>query len=164
MSRLSRASDFGCEFGWPRIRGVRRWVPWRCRGPTALRHSAPPATSKISHIPRTHSQASWTLETYISQTCTSQMCTHGGVYLVDMHLTYTGVHVVQKRVPYGHTSHGRASHGCASHGCAPHGRVSHGRASFGHTCHGDTLHRHAHHRRASHRRVSWACISRACIL
>src|SRR2546423_9237917 len=31
--RLSRASDFGCEFGWPRIRGVRRWVPWRCGGP-----------------------------------------------------------------------------------------------------------------------------------
>jgi hypothetical protein len=25
--------------------------------------------------------------------CTSQMCTHGGVCLVDVHLTYTGVHL-----------------------------------------------------------------------
>src|SRR5277367_3543563 len=65
-----------------------------------------------SHIPRTHSQASWTLETYISQTCTSQMCTHGGVYLVNVHLTYTGVHLVHKRVPYGRAPYGRASHGC----------------------------------------------------
>ena len=33
------------------------------------------------------------------QTCTSQMCTHGGVYLVDVHLTYTGVHLAHKRAP-----------------------------------------------------------------
>ena len=37
-----------------------------------------------SHISHTHSQASWTLQTYISKICTSQMCTtqmciHGGV-------------------------------------------------------------------------------------
>jgi hypothetical protein len=44
---------------------------------------------------------------------TSQMCTHGGVYLVDMHLTYTDVHRAHKRVPYGRASHGRASHGRA---------------------------------------------------
>ena len=27
------------------------------------------------------------------------MCTHGGVYLVDVHLTYTGVHLTHKRAP-----------------------------------------------------------------
>ena len=49
--------------------------------------------SNFPHISHTHSQASWTFQKYISQTYTSQMCTHGGVYLVDVHLTYTGVYL-----------------------------------------------------------------------
>jgi hypothetical protein len=77
-----------------------------------------PNPQNYSHISHTHSQASWTLQTYISQICTSQMCTHSGVYLVEVHLTYTGVHVPHKRVPYRRASHGRVPHGCASHrGC-----------------------------------------------
>src|SRR5271154_2045792 len=84
-----------------------------------------------SHIPRTHSQASWTLETYISQTCTSQMYTHGGVYLVDVHLTYTGVPLVHKRVPYGRASHVCVSDRRVSHERVSHGRVSEGRVSYG---------------------------------
>jgi hypothetical protein len=45
----------------------------------------------------THSQASWTLQTCIFQTWTSQMCTHGGVYLVDVHpmrIHFTGMHLI----------------------------------------------------------------------
>jgi hypothetical protein len=38
------------------------------------------------------------------------MYTHGGVYLVDVHLTYTGVRLAHKRIPYGHASRRRASH------------------------------------------------------
>jgi hypothetical protein len=47
------------------------------------------------------------LTTYISRTSASQVCIHGGLYLVDVHLPYIGVHLPHKRVPYGRTPHRR---------------------------------------------------------
>jgi hypothetical protein len=41
--------------------------------------------------------------------------THGGVYLVDEYLTYTGVHLAHERASHGRVSHGRVSHGRASY-------------------------------------------------
>ena len=51
--------------------------------------------------------------------------THGGVYLVDVHLTYTGVHLAHKRVPYGRAD--ARSPICAAHNAVPHwpGRYRH---------------------------------------
>ena len=114
-----------------------------------------------SHISNTHSQASWTLQTHISQTCTSQMCTHGDVYLVDVHLTYIGVHLTVC-TSWGCTSLGMHLMGLhlmrVSHRRACHGRVSDRRVSHGHVCHRDKLHRHEPHGRASHACVSFTSL------
>jgi hypothetical protein len=67
---------------------------------------------------------------------------------VDVHLTYTGVHLAHKCVPYGRASHERVSHRRMSHGHVPHRRVPYRCVSHGRAPHG----------RAPHRRVPYGRI------
>jgi hypothetical protein len=60
-------------------------------------HKNPFSKIKIMCLIHIHKQAGPCRR--VSQACIPQMCTHGGVYLVDVHLTYTGVHLSHKRAP-----------------------------------------------------------------
>src|SRR5271155_5384479 len=84
--------------------GGRRYI---LRPITDTRQSYPGSASKIIklfskiktpiYLTHIHRQAGPCRR--VSQTCISQICTHSGVYLVDVHLTYTSVHLSHKREP-----------------------------------------------------------------
>jgi len=83
------------------------------------------------------------------------MYTHGGVYLIDVHLTHTGVRLAHKRAPRPphhrlYESHRRVPYGRASHGRVPHGHAPHRRVPHGSTPHGRTPHRRVPHWRVLH--------------